>query len=266
MKELTIVKIGGNIIDSKENLHSFLQKFNTIQGAKILVHGGGKIATEISAKLGIEAKMVNGRRITDLQTLEIVVMVYSGINKLIAAQLNAGGTKSIGVCGADMNLIPAKKRAKGDVDYGFVGDILTDEIKKDNWQLLLDAGICPVVAPITADASGQLLNTNADSIASSIAQALSKIYNVKLIYCFEKNGVLRNPADENSVISKIGMQEYESLKEQKIISDGMIPKLDNSFDAMKQGVSKVIIGHALQIEKLTSPIHETGTLLTLDEK
>jgi|SRR6185312_13400469 len=266
MKELTIVKIGGNIIDSKENLNSFLQKFNTIKGAKILVHGGGKIATEISARLGLEAKMVNGRRITDLQTLEIVVMVYSGINKSIVAQLNVGGTKSIGVCGADMSLIPAKKRAKGDIDYGFVGDVLADEMKTDNWQLLLDAGICPVVAPITADASGQLLNTNADTIASSVAQALSHIYNVKLIYCFEKNGVLRNPTDENSVISKIDMQEYESLKEKKIISDGMIPKLDNAFDAMKQGVSKVIIGHALYIEKLTDTAHETGTLLILDEK
>jgi len=266
MKELTVVKIGGNIIDSKENLNSFLQKFNTIKGAKILVHGGGKIATEISTKLGIEANMVNGRRITDLQTLEIVVMVYSGINKSIAAQLNAGGIKSVGVCGADINLIPAKKRTKGDIDYGFVGDVLTDEMKIDNWQLLLDAGICPVVAPITADASGQLLNTNADTIASSVAQALSNIYNVKLIYCFEKSGVLRNPLDENSVISKIGIGEYESLKAQKIISDGMIPKLDNAFDAMKQGVSKVIIGHALHIEKLTDLTHETGTLLTLDEK
>ena len=266
MKELTIVKIGGNIIDSKENLYSFLQKFDTIQGAKILVHGGGKIATEISAKLGIEAKMVNGRRITDLQTLEIVVMVYSCINKSIAAQLNAGGTKSIGVCGADMNLIPAKKRAKGDIDYGFVGDVLADKMKVDNWQLLLDAGVCPVVAPITADASGQLLNTNADTIASAVAQALSDIYDVKLIYCFEKNGVLRNPADENSVISKIWIQEYESLKEQKIISDGMIPKLDNAFDAMKKGVNKVIIGHALLIEKLTATAHGTGTTLTLNEK
>jgi len=263
MNELTIVKIGGNIIDSKENLNSFLQKFNTIQGAKILVHGGGKIATEISSRLGIEANMVNGRRITDLQTLEIVVMVYSGINKSIAAQLNAGGIKSVGVCGADINLIPAKKRTKGDIDYGFVGDVLADEMKTGNWQLLLDAGICPVVAPITADSSGQLLNTNADTIASSVAQALSHIYNVKLIYCFEKKGVLRNPVDEDSVISKIGIEEYESLKAQKIISDGMIPKLDNAFDALKQSVSKVIIGHALHIEKLTDMTHETGTLLTL---
>ncbi len=264
MQELTVVKIGGNIIDNKEKLNSFLEKFNTIKGAKVLVHGGGKVATDLSSRLGIEAKMVDGRRITDQQTLEIVVMVYSGINKSIAAQLNSFDTKSIGVCGADLNLIPATKRVKGDVDYGFVGDILPDKIPVNDWDTLLASGICPVVAPITADVSGQLLNTNADTIASSVAQALSRLYSVKLIYCFEKSGVLRNPADENSVISKIYTKEYIKLKERKIISDGMIPKLDNAWEAMKQGVNKVIIGNALHIEKLTAPAHETGTLLVLE--
>lgn len=263
MEELTIVKIGGNIIDSKEKLHSFLAMFNTVKCPKILVHGGGKVATEISSRLGIEAKMVNGRRITDLQTLEIIVMVYSGINKSITAQLNSIGTKSIGVCGADLNMVPSTKRQKGDIDYGFVGDVVPENIPTHAWQLFLDSGICPVVAPITIDNTGQLLNTNADTIASSLAQALSKIYSVKLIYCFEKNGVLRNPSDENSVIARIDREEYLRLKEQKIISDGMIPKLDNAFDAMKQGVDKVIIGHALEMEKLTASMHETGTLLTL---
>jgi acetylglutamate kinase len=264
MKELTIVKIGGNIIDSKEKLQSFLEKFNAVKGAKILVHGGGKIATDMSGRLGIEARMVNGRRITDEPTLGIIVMVYSGVNKSIAARLNAIGTKSIGVCGADLNMIPATKRQKGDIDYGFVGDVSTDKINTDNWQIFIDAGVCPVVAPITVDEEGQLLNTNADTIASSLAQALSKLYFVNLIYCFEKNGVLRNPADENSVILKIQMEEYLQLKDQKIISDGMIPKLDNAFDAIQLGVKKVIIGNALYIDKLTGSTNEMGTLLTLE--
>lgn len=260
-KELTIVKIGGNIIDSKEKLNLFLEKFNAIKGAKILAHGGGKLATELSSKLGIEAKMINGRRITDLQTLEIVAMVYSGINKAIAAQLNAMGTKSIGICGADLGMIPAKKRAIGDIDYGFVGDILPDNIPAENWNLFLEADVCPVVAPITADATGQLLNTNADTIASSLAQALTKSYTVKLIYCFEKNGVLKNQADENSVLPIIKAQEYTELHKRKIISDGMIPKLDNAWEAVRLGVDKVLIGNAMDIDKLTSPTHLTGTLL-----
>lgn len=262
-KELTVVKIGGNIIDHPEKLQSFLEKFNSITGTKILIHGGGKLATEMSSRLGIEAKMVNGRRITDLLTLEIVAMVYTGINKSIVAKLNSMGGKSIGICGADLNMIPAEKRKKGDIDYGFVGDILSDKIPVDSWITLLSAGICPVVAPITADASGQLLNTNADTIASSIAQALSKLYSVKLIYCFEKNGVLVNPADENSVIPIIKSQEYVELNRRKVISDGMIPKLDNAWEALNQGVDKVIIGNALHIEELTEPMHKTGTLLIL---
>lgn len=264
MKELTIVKIGSNIIDDEKKLHSFLQKFNRIPGAKILVHGGGKLATELSTRLGIEAKRVNGRRITDAQTLEIVVMVYSGINKYIVAQLNSMGAKAIGICGADLDMIPATKRKKGDIDYGFVGDILPDKIPVNNWQTFINGGICPIVAPITSDNSGQLLNTNADTIASSVAQALGRHYAVKLIYCFEKNGVLKNPGDENSVIEKIDAEKYEVLKEEKIISDGMIPKLDNAFEAMRKGVSKVIIGNALQMEQLTSPRHQTGTLLILE--
>lgn len=262
-KELTIVKIGGNIIDNTDNLHSFLQKFNAIKGAKILVHGGGKLATDISAKLGIEAKIINGRRITDLQTLEIVAMIYNGINKSIVAKLNSMGAKSIGICGADLNMIPATKRGKGEIDYGFVGDIVPDKIPANEWDMFLEAGVCPVVAPITADASGQLLNTNADTVASTIAQALSKLYLVKLIYCFEKNGVLKNQEDENSVLPVIKEQEYGELHRRKIISDGMIPKLDNAWEAVKQGVDRVIIGNALLIDKLTEPMHKSGTLLIL---
>lgn len=262
-KELTIVKIGGNIIDDANKLYLFLQKFHAIKGAKILVHGGGKRATEISGKLGIEAKMVDGRRITDLKTLEIVVMVYNGINKSIVALLNSMGAKALGICGTDLNLIPAKKRINSQIDFGFVGDVLQDKIPTNEWSMTLDNGICPVVAPITADVSGQLLNTNADTIASSVAQALSKVFTVKLIYCFEKNGVLLNPSDESSVIPIIKSQEYSGLHKRKIISDGMIPKLDNAWEALNQGVDKVIIGNALHIDKLTEPMHQTGTLLIL---
>jgi acetylglutamate kinase len=217
----------------------------------------------MSSKLGVEAKMINGRRITDLKTLDIVVMVYSGINKSIAAKLSAMGTRSIGICGADLNMIPATKRGKGDIDYGFVGDILPNKIPVNDWNIFLEAGICLVVSPITADASGQLLNTNADTIASSLAQGLRQLYSVKLIYCFEKNGVLKNQDDENSVLPIIKAQEYTELHRRKIISDGMIPKLDNAWEAVRQGVDKVIIGNAMHIEKLTSPTHITGTLLIL---
>ena len=263
MKELLIVKVGGNVIDNKEALQLFLKKFNELKSPKMLVHGGGKLATELSGKVGMEAKMVDGKRITDAATLEIVVMVYSGINKTIVAKLNALGTSSIGVCGGDMKLIPARKREIGNIDYGFVGDVLVDTIPAETWNLLLEKSICPVVAPITSDASGQLLNTNADTIASSIAQALSGLYSVKLVYCFEKDGVLQNPTDDTSVIAHIEPQKYAGLKEQGIISKGMIPKLDNAWNALNRGVDKVIIGNALHIEKLTSPAHETGTLLSL---
>jgi acetylglutamate kinase len=262
-KELLIVKVGGNVIDSEENLFSFLKKFSAIKGHKILIHGGGKLATDLSNALGIEAKMVDGKRITDAETLKVVVMVYSGINKTVTAELNALDTEATGVCGAGLNLLPAKKREKGDIDYGFAGDILLDKIPVEKWDMLLEQGICPVVAPLTADATGQLLNTNADTIASCIAQALSKLYSVKLIYCFEKDGVLKNPIDETSVIEHIEPEQYVILKEQGVISKGMIPKLDNAWNALRSGVDKVIIGNAFHIDKLTASEHKTGTLLSL---
>jgi acetylglutamate kinase len=263
MKELFIIKVGGNVIDDPEKLNAFLKKFNAIKAHKILVHGGGKLATDLSAKLGIEAKMVEGKRITDAETLKIVTMVYAGIiNKSIVAQLNTLGTNTLGVCGADMHLIPAKKREVGAIDYGFVGDVLIEKIPVENWAALLNNNICPVVAPITSDAAGQLLNTNADTIASSIAQALSKVYKVTLIYCFEKDGVLKDPNDEASVIPNIESQTYLSLKADGIISKGMIPKIDNSFDAIKKGVNKVIIGNALQVDKLLASTAGTHLSLT----
>jgi len=261
MKELFIIKIGGNVIDVMDKLSVFLKKFSVINSPKILIHGGGKLATDLSTKLGIEAKLVDGKRITDAATLQIITMVYSGINKSIVAKLQALGANSIGICGADLNMIPAKKRAVGAIDYGFVGDVLMEKIPVTHWTDLLEKNICPVVAPITADSSGQLLNTNADTIASSVAQALSKTYKVTLIYCFEKNGVLQNPDDEQSVIPLIQPEIYSTFKSQGVISKGMIPKLDNSFEAMKNGVSKVIIGNALQIDKLITS--KEGTHLSL---
>jgi acetylglutamate kinase len=262
MKELFIIKVGGNIIDNAEKLNTFLKKLSAINSPKILVHGGGKLATDLSAKLGIEAKMVDGKRITDEDTLKIVTMVYGGlINKTIVAKLTKLGTNAMGVCGADMGLIPAKKREVGAIDYGFVGDVLVDKIPTEQWADLLDKNICAVVAPITADATGQLLNTNADTIASSIAQALSRQYNTTLIYCFEKDGVLKNPQDESSVIKSIQPETYTTLKSEGVISKGMIPKLDNSWDAINKGVHKVIIGNALQVDKLISS--SVGTQLNL---
>jgi acetylglutamate kinase len=263
MKELFVIKVGGNVIDDGKKLDAFLEKFHAISSLKILVHGGGKLATDLSAKLGVEAKMVDGKRITDEETLKIVTMVYGGlINKTIVAKLNKLGTNAIGVSGADMGLVPAKKREVKEIDYGFVGDVLVDKIPVEQWNNLLDKNICAVVAPITADASGQLLNTNADTIASSIAQALNKIYKTTLIYCFEKDGVLQNPADERSVIKKIQPQTYTTLKSEGIISKGMIPKLDNSWDAINKGVSEVVIGNASQVDELISSTG--GTHLSLN--
>src|SRR5581483_1837015 len=175
MKELFIIKVGGNVIDDGKKLEEFLKKLHAINSSKILVHGGGKLATDLSAKLGIEAKMVEGKRITDEETLKVVTMVYGGlINKTIVAKLNTLGTNALGISGGDMGLIPAKKREVKEIDYGFVGDVLLNEIPVEKWVNLLDKNICPVVAPLTADESGQMLNTNADTIASSIAQTLSK--------------------------------------------------------------------------------------------
>lgn len=263
MKELFIIKVGGNVIDDAERLSAFLKKFSAINAVKILVHGGGKLATDLSEKLGIEAKMIDGKRITDADTLKVVTMVYGGlINKTIVAKLDKLEVNAVGVCGADLGLIPAKKREVGAIDYGFVGDVLVDKIPVEHWASLLDKNVCPVVAPITADESGQLLNTNADTIASSIAQALSKTYKTSLVYCFEKDGVLQNPDDETSVIHNIQPAMYSNLKNTGVISKGMIPKLDNSWDAINKGVAKVIIGNALQVDKLISS--SAGTQLSLN--
>lgn len=246
---LFVIKIGGNIIDNTEKLTHFLQQFTAIKGKKILVHGGGKLATQLAKDLGIEQELVEGRRITDAATLKIVTMVYAGyINKNIVAQLQANGNNAIGFTGADANLIKAHKRlasASNGIDYGFVGDI--DEVNTAAIEPLLNQDIAIVVAPITHDGNGQLLNTNADTIAQSIATAMGNKFDVSLLYCFEKSGVLLNANDDESVIPSIDQAYFKKLKEAQLIFAGMIPKLENAFAALEKGVSKVIIGKAESI-------------------
>ena len=248
---LYIIKIGGNVIDNSENLHNFLKDFTALEGYKILVHGGGKVATQLSETLGIEAKMVDGRRITDIETLRIVTMVYGGlINKNIVAQLQRFGTNAIGLTGADGNFIRTKKRPVKTIDYGFVGDVDEKSINPENISKLMDAGFTPVFCALTHDGEGQLLNTNADTIASALAVSLAGLYETTLIYCFEKKGVLKNIDDEESLIKEIDPTGYEELKQQQIIHSGMLPKLDNAFTAINCGVKSVIIGHAADLGKL----------------
>ncbi|MCI0920971.1 acetylglutamate kinase [Sphingobacterium rhinopitheci] len=242
---LNIIKIGGNVIDDDIQLEAFLEKFAAVPGKKILVHGGGKIATRIAASLGIEAKMVDGRRITDEPMLDVVTMVYAGLtNKKIVATLQKYDCDAIGLSGADGNVIKAVKRPVKDIDYGYAGDILADSVNALAIKKFLDAGFTPVFSAITHNGNGQLLNTNADTIASALATALSSYYETSLIYCFEKNGVLLDVNDNASVIENITASEYSRYKESGIISDGMIPKLENAFDAINKGVKSVFIGNA----------------------
>lgn len=264
MEQLIVIKIGGNIIDDDQKLVSFIKSFSGIVGRKILIHGGGKLATKLAAQLGVEQQMVDGRRITDAETLKIVTMVYAGyVNKNIVAQLQANDCNAIGLSGADANLIPAVKRPiKNGIDYGFVGDVVAAP-SIANWQLLLDNNFIPVVAPITHNKEGQLLNTNADTIAQEVAKGLSRVYDVQLIYSFEKSGVLMDADDEHSVIKNIDKQYYQELKEQKVIFAGMIPKLDNAFQALDCGVKKVIIGHAEALNQLITGT--AGTAIINDD-
>ena len=245
---LSILKIGGNVIEDKEELNRFLTLFANLNGPKILVHGGGKMATQIASRLGITSQMVGGRRITDGESLEVIVMVYGGLaNKSIVAQLQAKGCNAIGLSGADGNTIQAHKRPVKDIDYGYAGDV--DGIDPHTVSGLLDLGLVPVFCALTHDRKGQLLNTNADTIASEIAIGMSPFYETTLYYCFEKKGVLRNFADENSVIRRIDGDSYKDLLENKIIVDGMLPKMENCFHALKNGVHKVCIGDTSMLEK-----------------
>lgn len=261
MEKLFIIKIGGNIIDNENNLISFLKDFSSINEKKILVHGGGKIATQIGDKLGIQSKYLDGRRITDKETIDLVTMVYGGlINKKIVSRLQGLGCNAIGLTGADANLIPANKRPVKDIDYGFVGDIETGKLKAESIKLLLEDKMIPVFAPLTHDGHGQILNTNADTIASALAVSLSGEYEIRLIYCFEKKGVLENVKNENDVVPLINKTIYQRLTEEKALSDGIIPKVDNALDAIAKGVREVVIGHADDLlQNITD--HIKGTLI-----
>lgn len=257
---LHIIKIGGNVIDDDVQLQSFLEKFAALQGKKILVHGGGKIATRIAADLGIEAKLIDGRRITDKPMLDVTTMVYAGLtNKHVVSSLQKYGCDALGLCGADGNTIKAIKRPVKNIDYGYVGDILVDSVNSLNIKKFLEAGFTPVFSAITHNGLGQLLNTNADTIASALAVSLAKIYETKLIYCFEKNGVLSDIGDPESVFKFIKAAEFEKLKKENIIYEGMIPKLENAFDALRKGVKNVYIGNALNLHKYQQG--EFGTCL-----
>lgn len=251
MKRLNVIKIGGNVIDSSEKLHQFLLDFTALPGDKILIHGGGKIATELSTSLGIEAKMVEGRRITDIETLRVVTMVYAGlINKNMVAQLQAKGCNAIGLTGADGNIIKAVKRPVREIDYGYVGDLDAHSVAAATLDSLLTAGLVPVLCAITHDGDSQLLNTNADTIASAVAVAMSGLYETSLVYCFEKRGVMRDLEDEGSLVPLIRMEEFEGLKAEGVVSGGMIPKLHNAFEAIRNGVNDVYIGKADELPQI----------------
>jgi len=242
-QKLSIIKIGGNVIENKTELSKFLTLFARLEGYKILVHGGGKLATQLATKLGITSKLVGGRRITDSETLEVITMVYAGLtNKNIVAALQANNCNAIGLSGADGDAIQAHKRPVKDIDYGFAGDV--DGVNSQMISKLLNASLTPVFCAMTHDGNGQLLNTNADTIASELAIGMSELYETTLYYCFEKKGVLMNVNDEDSVVTAIDSEKYQKLLNDGIIADGMLPKLENCFHALHKNVSKVCIGHA----------------------
>lgn len=238
-EKLTVIKVGGKIVE-EATLNRLLDDFATIEGHKVLVHGGGRSATKIAAQLGIESKMVNGRRITDSETLKVVTMVYGGlVNKNVVAGLQARGVNALGLTGADMNVMRSVKRPVKEVDYGFVGDV--EKVDASLLSDLIYKGVVPVMAPLTHDGKGHMLNTNADTIAGETAKALAALFDVTLVFCFEKKGVLRDENDDDSVIPLITPAEFKQYVADGIIQGGMIPKLENSFAAIDAGVSEVII-------------------------
>lgn len=247
MKEkLTLIKVGGKIVEEEATLQALLSDFAAIEGRKVLVHGGGRSATKLAARLGIESQMVNGRRITDAETLKIVTMVYGGlVNKNIVARLQACGVNALGLTGADMDVIRSVKRPVKDVDYGFVGDV--ERVDATLLGNLIAKGVVPVMAPLTHDGCGNMLNTNADTIAGETAKALAQLFDVTLVYCFEKRGVLRDENDDDSVIPQITRADFEQLVADGVVQGGMIPKLENAFEALRAGVSQVIITQASAI-------------------
>ena len=259
MEKLVIIKLGGNIIDDEQKLNDFLRNFASINNKKILVHGGGKLATRLADELKVPQQMVEGRRITDAETLKIVTMVYAGyINKNIVAGLQANGCNAIGLSGADGDAIRAHKRQHPTMDYGFAGDV--DQVNPVLFQQLLDSRLTPIVAPITHNGQGQLLNTNADTIAQELAKGLSTYFAVQLIYLFEKSGVLLDADDDQSVIKEITPVSYKELKEKKLVFAGMIPKLDNAFSALEHGVKKVVIGKAEELHQIVDGVKGTSII------
>lgn len=247
MDKLTIVKVGGAVVEDEAQLSQLLNDFSAIKGRKVLVHGGGRRATAIAKAMGIETKMVNGRRVTDRDMLDVVTMVYGGlVNKNVVARLQACGVNALGLTGADINVIRSHKRPIKDVDFGFVGDV--ERADGAALSTLIEAGIVPVMAPLTHDGQGTLLNTNADTIASEVAKALAKHYDVTLIYCFEKKGVLRNPDDDDSVIPTITRADFDRYSASGVISGGMLPKIENALAAIDAGVSRVNITLATAID------------------
>jgi acetylglutamate kinase len=255
MEKLTLIKVGGKIVEDEISLNSLLHDFSKIEGAKVLVHGGGRLAAKMAEQLGVESKMVDGRRITDTETLRIVTMVYAGlVNKNIVAHLQALGINAIGLTGADMNVMRSEKRPVKTIDYGFVGDV--KEVNAEALAMLLENGYIPVLSPLTHDKKGNLLNTNADTIAGEAAKALAGLFNVTLVFCFEKSGVLLDEQDDSSVIPIINRELFEEYKNNGIIQGGMIPKLENSFQAIEAGVKQVVITNTLGINE------NKGTLIS----
>lgn len=247
-QKLTIVKVGGAVVEDETQLTQLLKDFSAISGQKVLIHGGGRRATQVAASLGIESKMVGGRRITDADMLSVVTMVYGGlVNKNLVARLQANGVNALGLTGADIDVIRSHKRPlKDGIDFGFVGDV--DKADGQMLSRLIEAGITPVMAPLTHDGQGNILNTNADTIASETAKALAPFYDVTLIYSFEKKGVLSNPDDDNSVIPTITRADFERYKADGTISGGMLPKIENALSAIEKGVNRVIITLATAID------------------
>lgn len=243
MEKLTLIKVGGKIVEESDTLQALLRDFAAIEGRKLLVHGGGRSATKLAEQLGIPSRMVNGRRITDADTLRVVTMVYGGlVNKNIVAGLQALGVDALGMTGADLNILRSDKRPVKDVDYGYVGDV--KEARGNMLARLIADGVVPVLAPLTHDGHGQLLNTNADTIAGEAAKALAPYFDVTLVYCFEKKGVLSDENDDESVIPQIDKSSFERLVSDGIVQGGMIPKLENAFSAISAGVKEVVITRA----------------------
>jgi len=258
-QSVKVIKVGGKIVEEKDSLNEFLKLFSKVSGHKLLVHGGGRSATKIAKQMGIETTMVEGRRITDDNMLTVVTMVYGGlVNKQIVAQLQAKGINALGITGTDMNLIRAEKRPVKEIDYGYVGDVTKVDVSV--LKNLIKEDVTVVIAPLTHDGHGQMLNTNADTIAAEVAKALADVFDVELIYCFEKSGVLNDAEDDNSVIPVITPASFEDLIERKIVQGGMIPKLNNAVDAVLSGVNKVRITKASNLNNSS-----TGTIFIKED-